>query len=76
MKRLWARIGMSVDVTDDEYDEIKNLMEDGFEYEAKEMVSELFRIRGYCNGDSYMPGNYCDAAQDNPNENEFDLIGG
>ena len=76
MKRLWARIGMSVDVTDEEYDVIKTLMDGGLKDEVKEILSKLFRDRGYLDGDSYMPANYCDMATDNPNEDEFDLIGG
>ena len=76
MKRLWARIGMSVDVTDEEYDVIKTLMDSGLEDGAKTILAAMFHSRGYFDGDSYMPGNYCDMATDNPNENEFDLIGG
>lgn len=76
MKRLWARIGMSVDITDDEYYVVKTLLDAGLDKEARSILLDLFLDRGYFNGDSYMPGNYCDIAQDNPNENEFDLIGG
>lgn len=76
MKKLWARIGMSVDITDEEYEVIKTLMDGGIEEEARKILFQLFVDRGYINGDSYMPGNYCDMGTDNPNENEFDLIGG
>jgi hypothetical protein len=73
MKRLWARIGMNVDVTDEEYDVIKILLDGGLEDEARKILWELFKTRAYMNGDSYMPGNHCDAAVDNPNEDEFIL---
>ena len=73
MKRLWARIGMSVDVTDDEYYVIKTLMDGGLEDEVRKILMPLFLNRGYFDGDSYMPGNYCDIGTDNPNEDEFDL---
>ena len=76
MKRLWARIGMSVEITDEEYDAIKTWMDAGLEDKTREILSGLFRNRGYFDGNSYMPGNYCDMATDNPNEDEFDLIGG
>lgn len=74
MKKLWARIGMSVDITDDEYYVIKTLLDGGLEDEVREILLNLFKNKGYFNGDSYMPGNWCDAAKDNPNENEFILM--
>jgi hypothetical protein len=76
MKRLWARMGMSVDVTDEEHAELVELLKEGKEDEAREIIVDMFLCNGYINGDSYMPGNWCDAGQDNPNENVFDLIGG
>jgi hypothetical protein len=73
MKRLWARIGMSVDVTDEEYTKIKTMMEDGRLSEAREILVDMFLNRAYLIGDSYMPCGY-DCGCDNPNEYDFDLM--
>ena len=72
MKRLWARIGVAVDVTDEEYVKIKTLLQEN-EEEAIELLKQLFTNNGYLNGDSYMPGNYIGGCEDNPNDEEFTL---
>lgn len=73
MKRLWARIGMSVDITDEEYAEIKALLNENKRQEVNKILSQMFLNRAYRNGESYMPGNYCGACDDNPNECDFEL---
>ena len=74
MKTLWARVGMSVDITEEEHTQIKQLIECGRDDEAGKILTELFVNRGYFSGDSYMPGNYCNCCEDNPNAYEFDLL--
>lgn len=74
MKTLWARVGMSAVIADDEYAEIVKLLDDGNEVEARRMLVQIFMNRGYIEGDSYMPGNDCCGCGDNPNEREFNLI--
>ena len=73
MKKLWARIGMSVNITDEEHATIKTLLSEGKEEEARVILARLFINKGYYNGDSYMPGNYIGGCEDNPNEDVFDL---
>ena len=73
MKRLWARIGMSVDISDEEYAKIKVLLQED-EEKTRAILTQLFTNKGYLNGDSYMPGNYICGCEDNPNEDEFDLL--
>ena len=73
MKTLWARIGMSVSVTDEEYDKMQELIAED-EDEASEMISKIFLERGVIYGDSYMPGNDCAGCKDNPNNDELTLM--
>ena len=74
MKALWARVGMSANITDEEHMAIVKLLDDGKEDEARGMLCQIFMNRGYLYGDSYMPGNYCSGCEDNPNDEEFDLM--
>ena len=69
MKKLWARIGTTVEITDEEHEKLKVLFQEN-EDEARKVLTQLFVKRGYLNGDSYMP----DGCADNPNEDEFDLL--
>ena len=73
MKTLWARIGMRVSVTDEEYDKMKELIARDTD-EASEMISKIFLERGVIYGDSYMPSNYCFGCEDNPNDDELTLM--
>ena len=74
MKTLWARVGMSANITDDEHMAIVKLLDDGKEDEARGMLCQIFMNRGYLDGDSYMPSNYCSGCEDNPNDYEFNLM--
>ena len=74
MRTLWARVGMSAAITEEEYAEIAKLLNEGNEAEAKGMLRQIFMNRGYLDGDSYMPGYDCLGCRDNPNEYELDLM--
>lgn len=56
MKKVWARIGMSVEVTDEEYKEIKKNF--GCEDELSDEVVAMFISRGKPDGDSYIPDSF------------------
>lgn len=73
MKTLWARVGMSIDITDAEHEKLIQLINNGDDDMARAIISKLFLNQGRINGDSYMPGNYCNGCEDNPNKDEFDL---
>ena len=53
-KSLWARVGMSIYLTDDEYKRIRALM-DSDPLRAQNLLVELFKTRGIMNGESYIP---------------------
>ena len=74
MKTLWARIGMSVRITDEEEEQVKTLLNNDKKVEAREMLLDLFLSRGYIDGDSYLPSNHNDGCNDNPNEDDIDLM--
>ena len=67
-KRLWARIGFSLDVTIEEYEEIKSQMKNN-PSKAETLLYNLFKERGKMDGNSYLPAD-CD---DNPNEDDFEF---
>lgn len=67
-KRLWARIGFSLEVSAEEYEEIKFQMKNN-PSEAEGLLYNLFKKRGEMDGNSYLPAD-CD---DNPNETDFDF---
>lgn len=68
-KRLWARIGMSCEVSDIEYEQLQYLMKEK-PLDAAIMLHELFNKKGEIDGDCYLP---YDCA-DNPNiDDNFDF---
>ena len=74
MKKRWSRIGMTSDVSDEEYKKIKKLTNSKIDSEFAEgqrLISKLFRERGRMNGNSYMPDNSC--CESNPNDWEFEF---
>ena len=53
--KLWARIGITVLVTEEEYNKYKKMvLEDEIRYLTQEQA-EWFRKNGYADGDSYIP---------------------
>ena len=68
MKKLWARIGMSCEVTDKEHEKLATLMNEN-PLEAAHQLHELFMARGSFDGNDYLPSD-CD---DNPNVDDFDF---
>lgn len=65
-KKLFARIGMSCEVTDNEYENLKQLMQTD-ENAAAEWLYEKFKNCGSFDGESYLPV----YADDNPNTEDF-----
>lgn len=68
MKNLWARIGFTVQVTDEEHKKIKDMMLHNPD-EAQNYLNALFKEKGQKDGDSYLPG----GIDDNPNSQDFEL---
>lgn len=66
MKKLWARVGMGFEVSDEDYILIKEAIENG---DGDKVNQILFNSNHYIDGGSYLPSD-CD---DNPNENDFDF---
>ena len=68
-KMLWARVGMSCELSEAEYVQLKKLMKENHEA-ASNMLSTLFEKRGEYNGEAYLVAD-CD---DNPNiDDDFDF---
>lgn len=58
MKRIWARVGMSLDISDEEYEELKKLRDENGDLTILECDSDLnlrFLERGYADGETYIP---------------------
>lgn len=69
MKKIFARIGMSCEVSDEEHEKLAVLMKDNLG-EAAHRLHELFMARGKFDGVDYLPAS-CD---DNPNiEDDFEF---
>lgn len=68
MKRLWARIGTMITCTDEEYEELKELMETKHD-DAEAFLWDLYNKNHELSGESYLPA-YTD---DNPNEEDFEF---
>ena len=66
IKHLRAKIGMSLEVTEEEYEEICALLKDNPE-KAAHWLYEKFAINGSFDGDSYLEAE----VDDNPNEEDF-----
>ncbi|MDR1707429.1 MAG: hypothetical protein LBR46_05445 [Prevotella sp.] len=66
MKKIWARLGMVFEVSDENY----KLVDEAMKNKDNEKVSEiLFKSKCYTGGESYIPV----GCEDNPNEVEFNL---
>ncbi len=76
MKKIWARIGMTAEVSDEEYERIKKLTNSKFDnefIEGQRLMSKVFRERGRMDGNSYMPDKSCFEGNPNTWEFEFDV---
>lgn len=74
MKKIWARIGMTAEVSDEEYEIITKLTNSKLDNEFAEgqhLISKLFRERGHMDGNSYLPDSSC--CESNPNAWEFEF---
>lgn len=66
MKKLWARVGMTFEVSDEDY----KLIVIAIKNEDRKKVSKILFNSNHCaEGDSYLPGD----CEDNPNEEEFEF---
>lgn len=68
MKNLWARVGMQITCSDENYEKLQQLMKTD-ENAAKEFLWDLIFFNHEFAGDSYLPGRI----DDNPNEEDFDF---
>ena len=58
MKRIWARVGMSLDISDEEYEELKKQRDESGDLTILECDSDLnlrFVKDGYPDGETYIP---------------------
>lgn len=68
-KKLWARVGMSCEVSEAEYEKLKTLMKEK-PRDAERMLNELFAKKGERDGESYLVL----GSEDNPNtHDDFDF---
>ena len=63
MKTIWARVGMSVEVTDEQYEEVRKLAlnDKGFYEDLEDFpdwLDEKFEKEGKIDGDYYIPETY------------------
>lgn len=65
-KKLWARIGVTIECTDEELKHLKELMNKDSDA-AKEFLNKIVNERGYRSGESYLPY----STDDNPNVDDF-----
>lgn len=60
MKTIWARIGMSLEVSDAEYDHLRESVRlEGGSFDDLDLDDDFahrFQKNGYVDGDSYIPG--------------------
>lgn len=68
MKRLWARIGTTIQCSDEEYEKLKELMETD-EDKAQSFLWDLYNKHHELDGESYLPAD----TDDNPNEDDFEF---
>lgn len=74
MKKIFARIGMTAEISDEEYERIKKLTNSKLDnefVECQRLMSKIFREKGHMDGNSYMPDNSC--CEGNPNTWEFEF---
>lgn len=56
MKTIWARIGMELEVTDEEYEYIKAKADnDDYEFDEDDDLAKRFVSDGKLSGESYIP---------------------
>lgn len=60
MKTLWARIGVSLDVTDAEYEMLRSVYKTDYDVELNTEWAERFFNDGFLDGDGYIPGTVFD----------------
>lgn len=61
MKRIYARITMALDVTDEEYEKVYKEYEENFDVEVVDDLLKTFKEKGVVDenwGDSYIPGHW------------------
>ena len=58
MKRIWARVGMSLDISDEQYEELKKSRDENGDLTILECDSDLnlrFVKDGWPDGETYIP---------------------
>lgn len=56
MKTIWARIGMELEVSDEEYENIKAIADgDDYNFDGDDELAKRFVLNGKASGDSYIP---------------------
>lgn len=60
MKKIWARVGITVEVPDNKYNELKKRCKSNNNDCLTEEEAEYFRKNGFIDGESYIPENCWD----------------
>ena len=68
MRQLWARVGMQICCTDEEYEKLQQLVKTD-EEAARELIWNLIFFNHEFTGESYLPG----GVDENPNEEDFEF---
>ena len=55
MKKIWARVGITVNVPNKKYKELKHRFQDKGDDSLTEEEAEFFRKNGTVDGESYIP---------------------
>ena len=55
-KKIWARIGITLEVSDDYYEELKDRADKNGTCDLSESEAKIWMTEGKVNGDSYIPG--------------------
>lgn len=66
MKKLWARVGMTFEVSDEDYKTISDAIKNN---DCNTVSDILFKSNYYTDGDGYLP----EGIDDNPNGEDFDF---
>lgn len=69
MKRIWMRVGMDVELTDEEYNDLLKANEDRNYIRLDRLISRMI-VNGAPSGETYIFGknNGCPGDYDNPDE--------
>lgn len=69
MKRIWMRVGMDVELTDEEYDVLLQADNDGNYIKLEKIIHHMIEV-GEPSGETYIIGKECGGVDDYDNPDE------